>query len=246
PAGTLPAPALVVGSPKGLGPVPAGDPIDPGGVLPANPRDPLLRDVNLRDVHVQVAARVTAPPGWRAVISAVDDPLLLVHEGEPRLAELTFDIHHSDLPLRAAFPILVDNLLSYLLPSGFENQAFALGKPVALAPEPGATQVEITTPTGRVARLKPPLAPFTDTETPGVYAVRQTVPGGVRTSRFVVEFADPVLSRVAPGAAAIPFEDDDTRKVPTAPRGTLELWPWLVGGVLTLVVVEWLVYLRGR
>jgi len=162
------------------------------------------------------------------------------------MAELTFDIHHSDLPLRAAFPILVDNLLAYLLPSGFENQAFALGKPVVLAAEPGATEVDVTTPEGRVARLKPPLAPFTDTETPGVYLVRQVVPGGVRTSRFVVEFVDPVLSRVAPGAAAIPFEDDDTRKVPAGPRGTLELWPWLVGGVLTLVVVEWLVYLRGR
>ncbi len=246
PPGKLPTPALVVGPPRGLGPVPAGDPIDPGGVLPANPRDPLLKDVSLRDVHVQVAARVTAPPGWRTVISAVDDPLLLVHEGEPRMAELTFDIHHSDLPLRAAFPILVDNLLAYLLPSGFENQAFALGKPVVLAAEPGATEVDVTTPEGRVARLKPPLAPFTDTETPGVYLVRQVVPGGVRTSRFVVEFVDPVLSRVAPGAAAIPFEDDDTRKVPAGPRGTLELWPWLVGGVLTLVVVEWLVYLRGR
>ena len=37
------------------------------------------------------------------------------------------------LPLRAAFPILVDNLLSYLLPGGFENQSFALGQPVTLA-----------------------------------------------------------------------------------------------------------------
>jgi hypothetical protein len=51
---------------------------------------------------------------------------------------------------------------------------------------------------------------------------------------------------VAPGAAAIPIEDNDLRKVPATPRGTLELWPWLVGGVLVLVVAEWLIYLRGR
>jgi hypothetical protein len=171
--------------------------------------------------------------------------LLLAHEGEPRVAELTFDIHHSDLPLRAAFPILVDNLLSYLLPGGFENQSFALGQPVTLAAETGATEVDVTTPDGRVARLRPPLSPFTDTETPGVYGVRQLVPGGARLSRFVVQFADPALSRVAPGAAAIPFEEDRSQQAP-APRGTLELWPWLVGGVLVLVVAEWLVYLRGR
>jgi Ca-activated chloride channel homolog len=245
PSGKLPEPALVIDPPVGLGPVPAGPPIDPGGVLPANPRDPLLTAVDLKDVHVQVAARVTAPSGWRTVISAVDDPLLLAHEGEPRVAELTFDIHHSDLPLRAAFPILVDNLLSYLLPGGFENQSFALGQPVTLAAETGATEVDVTTPDGRVARLRPPLSPFTDTETPGVYGVRQLVPGGARLSRFVVQFTDPALSRVAPGAAAIPFEEDKSQ-LPPAPRGTLELWPWLVGGVLVLVVAEWLLYLRGR
>ena len=246
PPGKLPEPALVIDPPAGLGPVPAGPPIDPGAVLPANPRDPLLTDVDLRDVHVQVAARVTAPAGWRTVIAAVGAPLLLAHEGEPRVAELTFDIHHSDLPLRAAFPILVDNLLSYLLPGGFENQSFALGQPVTLAAEAGATEVDVTTPDGRVSRLRPPLAPFTDTQTPGVYGVRQVVPGGARLSRFVVQFVDPSLSRVAPGAAAIPIEDNDLRKVPAAPRGTLELWPWLVAGVLVLLVAEWLIYLRAR
>src|SRR5207248_511560 len=151
--------------------------------------------------------------------SAVAGPLVLAHEGEPRIAELTFDIHHSDLPLRAAFPILVDNLLSYLLPSGFENQAFALGKPVILAAEPGATEVDVTTPDGRLA------------------------PGGVRSSRFVVEFNDPELSRVAPGAAAIPFEEERAQQAP-AVRGTLELWPWLVGAVLALLVLEWFIYLN--
>ena len=223
--------------------MPLGPAIDPGGVLPANARDPLLNDVDLRDVHVQVAGRVTAPPGWRTVISAVAGPLVLAHEGEPRIAELTFDIHHSDLPLRAAFPILVDNLLSYLLPSGFENQAFALGKPVILAAEPGATEVDVTTPDGRLARLHPPLSPFTDTLVTGVYNVRQLVPGGVRSSRFVVEFNDPELSRVAPGAAAIPFEEERAQQAP-AVRGTLELWPWLVGAVLALLVLEWFIYLN--
>ena len=243
PPGTLPDPALVIDPPGGQGPVPLGPAIDPGGVLPANARDPLLNDVDLRDVHVQVAGRVTAPPGWRTVISAVAGPLVLAHEGEPRIAELTFDIHHSDLPLRAAFPILVDNLLSYLLPSGFENQAFALGKPVILAAEPGATEVDVTTPDGRLARLHPPLSPFTDTLVTGVYNVRQLVPGGVRSSRFVVEFNDPELSRVAPGAAAIPFEEERAQQAP-AVRGTLELWPWLVGAVLALLVLEWFIYLN--
>jgi Ca-activated chloride channel homolog len=245
PPGKLPDPALVVAPPINLGPVPAGPAMDPGGVLPPDPREPLLHDVVLKDVHVQVAARVAVPAGWRTVVAGTDDPLVLVRDGDPRIAELTFDIHHSDLPLRADFPILIQNLLSYLLPGGFENQAFAPGSAVALAAEPQASEIDVTTPAGSVDRLKPPLAPFTNTATPGVYTVRQVVPGGDRISRFVVQFQDPALSRIAPGAAAIPFEEERSAAGP-APRGVLELWPWLAGAALLLLVAEWFVYLRAR
>ena len=149
----------------------------------------------LKDVHVQTAAKVGVPSGWRAAISAVDDPLLLIHLGEPRIAELTFDIHHSDLPLRAAFPILVQNLLNYLLPSGFENQSYPTGRPVTLAAEPDARSLELVEPSGRVVKLGPPFpaAPFTETEAPGIYTVRQQLASGQRVSSFVVQFQDPDL-----------------------------------------------------
>src|SRR5207253_2224814 len=149
----------------------------------------LTQDVVLKDVHVLTAAKATAPSGWRTAIAAVDDPLLLIHEGEPRIAELTFDVHHSDLPLRAAFPILVQNLLAYLLPGGFENQVFPAGRPVTLAAEADARWLEVTTPDGRITRLTPPFAPFTDTTRPGVYSVREQLASSVRSSRFVVEFS---------------------------------------------------------
>jgi hypothetical protein len=245
PSGQLPAPALVVGPPPGQGPVPLGPAADPGGVLPANSSDPLLLDVQLRDVHVQVAGRVASlPAGWRTSISAADDPLLVVHEGEPRLAELTFDIHHSDLPLRAAFPILVQNLLAYLLPGGFENQVFPAGHPVTLAAEPNAKWLEVTSPQGRTVRMTPPFPPFTDTAMPGVYSVREQLASELRTSRFVVQFQDPALSRIAPGAA--PLVQESRQAGGALPRGTLEIWPWLAAAALVLLVAEWAVFLRGK
>jgi hypothetical protein len=213
--------------------------------LPANASDPLLLDVHLRDVHVQVAGRVTnLPAGWRTSIAAADDPLLLVHEGDPRIAELTFDLHHSDLPLRAAFPILVQNLLAYLLPGGFENQVFPAGRPVTLAAEPDARWLEVTTPQGRTVHMTPPFAPFTDTSVPGVYSVREQVQAGVRASRFVVQFQDPAMSRIAPGAAPLVQASDKPRGALL--RGTLEVWPWLAAAALVLLLVEWAVFLRGR
>ena len=245
PAGRVPEPALYLAPPAGQGPVAAGSLVAPGAVLPADQRDPILQDVVLKDVHIQVAAKVAVPAGWRVVMAGTDLPLLLVHQGEPRIAELTFDVHQSDLPLRAAFPILVQNLLGYLLPGGFENRAFPPERPVTLATEAGASALDVTTPDGRTVRLAPPFpsAPFTDTSRPGVYTVRQQLAAGTRTSYFVVNFADPNLSRIAPGPA--PLVQESAHSASPIPRGTLELWPWLAIGALLLLTGEWFVFHRG-
>ena len=245
PPGKLAGPALLINPPPGSGPVPVGNQLDPGGVLPGNVRDPLLRDVSLKDVHVQSASALKEPPtGWRTVIGAAADPLLLVHDDEPRGAVVTFDLHHSDLPLRAAFPILTQNLLSYLLPGGFENQVFNPGQAVALAAEPDARALDVTRPDGGKSRLTPPFAPFRDTLLTGVYTVRQELPGGSRLSHFVVQLQDPLMARIAPGAA--PAIQQAPKPAGVLPRGTIEIWPWLVGIALALLGVEWVVYLRGR
>lgn len=243
PTGKLPAPALVVGPPQGEGPVPAGPSQDAGGVLPANALDPLLHDVSLRDVHVQVAPRVTVPPDWRVAVAATSGPLLLVHDGDPKLAELTFDLHHSDLPLRAGFPILLQNLVAYLLPGGFENQVYRPGAAVQLSTDPGARSVTVTRPDGSSATFSPPLPPYSDTFRAGVYTVAERLPAGVRTSRFVVELQTPSESRIQPGAAPV-LQDPEKPRGPL-PRGTLELWPYAAAAALLLLGLEWLVFLRG-
>ncbi|MEO7520095.1 MAG: VWA domain-containing protein [Acidimicrobiales bacterium] len=242
PPGPLPEPALVIAPPEGTGPVPAGPPADPGPLVPANPREPLLADVSLRDVHVQVASTAKAPEGWRMVIAATNGPLLLVRQGKARVAQLTFDLHRSDLPIRAAFPILVDNLVSYLMPGGFEDKVLPLGEPVQLVGRPGATSVEVTAPGGRTRTLALPTT-LEGTSEPGVYTLRETAPGGVTTSRLVVELQDPSQSQIGPGQR--PDVQALARPLGDAPKGTLELWPWLAGLALAVVLFETFLYLRA-
>jgi Ca-activated chloride channel family protein len=244
PPGQLPEPSILVNPPSGQGPVALGQPVQPGAVLPVNPREPLLQNVSLQDVHVQSAAAVKDTQDWRTIVAAASAPLVLVHDGEPRSVLLTFDLHHSDLPLRAAFPILVQNLLGYVLPGGFENQAFAPGQPVTLQPEPGAKSMDVTTPDGRNAHLVAPFSPFTDTAAAGVYTVRQELSNGIRLSRFVVQLQDPTVSRIQPGAA--PLTQGGNQQQGPLPRGTLEVWPWLVAAAVGLLALEWVLYLRGK
>ncbi|MDQ6774214.1 MAG: VWA domain-containing protein [Candidatus Dormibacteraeota bacterium] len=241
PAGPLPQPSILVNPPAGKGPLPLGAPVDPGAVQPGNPRDPLLRDVSVSDVHVLSASRVPALGDWRPLLSAAAGPLVLVHDSEPRSVVFTFDLHHSDLPLRAAFPILTLNLLGFVLPSSFENQSFQPSTAVNLQPEPGARSVTVTAPDGRGSTFGPPFAPFTDTAQQGVYTVDQRLASGARQSFFVVQLQDPAVSRIAPGAA--PLVQEQPAPGGPLPRGTLEVWPWLAAAALALLALEWLVYL---
>jgi hypothetical protein len=73
--------------------------------------------------------------------------------------------------------------------------------------------------------------------------VRQQLAAGSRVSRFVVQFEDPDLSRIAPGSP--PFVDLVASAGGAAPRGTLELWPWFAALALLVLAAEWLVFHRG-
>jgi hypothetical protein len=56
-----------------------------------------------------------------------------------------------------------------------------------------------------------------------------------------VQLQDPSISRIAPGAE--PFLQPLDKPPGTLPRGTLEIWPFLVAAGVVLLVIEWLVYL---
>jgi len=243
PPGVLPHPALVINPPRNQGPLAADDVGNPGELLPADPRDPLLRYVSLKDVHVQAAAGVTPLPGWRTVMAAANGPLLLVTRDDPRLAQVTFDIHESDLPLRPAFPVLMQNLVTHLLGGSFANQSFPVGEPVRLVAEEGAKALEVKGPDGFKTTLKPPFpATLDDTVHPGVYTVRQVGLADELTRRFVLRLDVPEKSRISPGAG--PALEAGPGRPGQAPPSTSELWPWLAALALVAVGVEWMVFLR--
>ena len=60
-----------------------------------------------------------------------------------------FDLHDSDLPLRTAFPILVDHLSSWLLPEAVVPRPYRPDESVLISPDVHATAVRVVTPSGR-------------------------------------------------------------------------------------------------
>jgi hypothetical protein len=79
--------------------------------------DPLLRYVDLSQLHIAQAHDLVLPSWGRAVLSSQNGPLIVAGTQNNRnVIVFGFDLHDSDLAVQTAFPLLVRNMVTYLLP----------------------------------------------------------------------------------------------------------------------------------
>ena len=106
----------------------------PASLSPSLFASPLLEAVDWSQVHIRQARRV-ALPGWSTpLITAPGGALVLAGEqDQQRIAALTFALQDSDLPLQTAYPILMANLIRYLLPASDPLAASETGLPSSVS-----------------------------------------------------------------------------------------------------------------
>ena len=237
-------PYLMVDPPAGS-PLAGGPAVGIGRVRAVDAGDPLLANVDLQDVHVARSQDLRNSTFGRPLISSLQTPLVLVRDEPFRQALVGFDLHESDLPLRIAFPILVQNLSEWMLPPSVPSHSFHPDEPVTIVPESGATTVTVIRPDGSHRSLATgSIATFADTDPMGLYTVEQVIAGKVQRSWFSVNlFSDPISQLKPPDRLTLP--PTRTTAVQATHRGQLEIWPWIALAALGVVTAEWLAFHRG-
>ena len=100
-----------------------------------DPDEPILRFVDLATVHIGRAREVELAEGMRSVVATgARSPARRRRRGGTggSSALIGFDLGESDLPLQVAFPLLMSNLVDYLLPvaEGILPSSMRLGESV--------------------------------------------------------------------------------------------------------------------
>ena len=242
-------PYWLVGPPAGSAVAGTGaQSIAPGHLRAATAADPLLRNVDLADVHVARARDLRSSAFGRSVIESEAGPVLLVRDAAPRAALLGFDVHDSDLPLRPAFPLLVDRISTFLLPESLPSRTHEPGELVQITPDNGATSIRVTTPDGSTDSFAPEpghTISFADTDDVGLYSVvEERGRQSPLRSRFAVNAFDPERSSIAP-RAQLALSGTASSAPVAAPDTHRELWPWVAALLLAVLCVEWVVFHRG-
>jgi Ca-activated chloride channel homolog len=215
-------------------------------VLDWERQHPLLRFVDLTDLSVEEALVHYPQTGGRSLVQGDGTSLMSIIEAPRlRLVTVAFDLMRSDLPLRVAFPVFINNLLRWLRPQQEELAAGQIqaGMPYAVFFDPVVERVSVQTPQGAERNYDVSGNPwvFSDTQKVGVYIMR----AGEQKRYLTVNLLDEAESDIHP-AESLPSFEPSTGESRVQRTGILEtpLWPYLLMGALVALMGEWYVWCR--
>jgi len=215
-----------------------GAPRAVGRLTASRPDEPLLKDIDLSEVHVARSLDLTGASFGRNLVEADSFPVIQIRDQATPGVLFGFDLHESDLPLRAAFPILADRLINQMLPGTGPPVSYRPGAQVLTGATNRDTESKVILPSGRSVILKPGLTAFTQTGVPGLYTVEHRSSSGVRRSYFTVNPFSAGEFSIAP-KARLELRGTTSPSRGSEPRRFREFWPWLAIAALILLTIEW-------
>jgi hypothetical protein len=237
--------SLLVNTSARNGPVEVTAKVRTPTVVRSDEKHPVLRYVNFEQVAVAEALAVTPRPWGQVLVEGDTTPLVVAgQQGKVRAVYIGFELERSNLPLRAAFPILIQNCLEWLA-TGSEtiaNRSVQTGEAMPLTTGQSGEAVSVRGPEGSVHKLTATggtSTAFDATETAGVYRV--TYPDGQFV--FVANLLSGAESNLKPRSEV----NVGGRRMgggSAAMTSNREIWRHLALIALLILAAEWYAYHR--
>jgi hypothetical protein len=201
----------------------------------------LLRFVNFDNVQVTESLGVKTPPWAVSLVDSPQTPLVLTGDlDRQRIVWVGFDTLQSTWPLRISFPIFIANAVEWLNPASTSSAQLMIpaGSPFRLPlPQPIKT-AKLTGPDNkaRVLEVDPKANELVigDTFKQGIYRLTT----GTNTTTFCVNLVDAAESNIA-AREELPFGRYGKVAASKLQRTNSELWRWLAGIGLAVLLFEW-------
>lgn len=205
-----------------------------------DPGTDLLAGVDLTSLSIDPgsARAVTLPSYMSALAWSPSGPLLAAGQGgNQRVAMITFDPAHSDLPQLPALPLLAENLVSWA--AGWAPASAPAGEPFIADAAPGARRLTVALAGHAVRTISLSSAPQSLTlERPGLYSLTESGPHLRRSTTVAVNVGAPATSLTTTADLA------GLQGSPAA-RGS-DVAPWLLAIALLVLTLEWGYWLSLR
>lgn len=208
----------------------------------AGSNEPLLKYVDTAGWQLASACKMVLPAGFKTLLDYENEPLLATgeHQGE-KMAILGCDLHQSNIPLQTGFPILINNLVSWLIPDKQDQTAVITSDGYSFKVLPEIEKIIMQTPNAKEHTYKPPFPVMFPTITPGPYRFTQ-IAGERQQIVYAVKKAGNTLE-----SEVKPHTIDWVQGAGKSSRNTSnrEMWPYVAAFCLLILLLEWEVYRRG-
>jgi len=236
---------ILIHPPEGSSIYRIGKPLESPIVTEWDRKHPVLRFVNLENVQIAEAYRVSPPDGARVLVRSFEDPLIFVDESpERRVLFVALDILKSDLPLRVAFPVIIANAIQWFQGRS-ETQEYWLrtGDILREKVDKGIKEATLVRPNGESVSLPVRNGEifFDGTSNAGFY----TLQAGDTAETWAVNLTDENETDLHLNDEVKEFLD---REVAFGGSPLLRYPPWiyLIFLALALSATEWFLYQRRR
>jgi Ca-activated chloride channel family protein len=247
----LPKGNLLLVDPPNSPLLPSSGTVGPLNATSTQRDDPLLDSVDLSQLQVLQAAKIS-PPSWAHVLAdANGTPLVLSGQAQGHtIIVLSFAIQQSNLWGLPTFPILMANAISALAPQDTNGLTEAGQTDLLLVqPLPGVDRIEVQRPDHITVTLPPSKAgsiAYDDLDVAGLYVVTQRSGNKVLSQQ---SYAVNLLSAAESNIKAVPPPAINSQGSAAPANGKAaispyELWPFLALAGALLLLGEWWWYHR--
>lgn len=215
----------------------------------------LTQNLDLKNIAVSDYTQLTDYTGYEAILACNGSPVLLAKESNDykKTMVLMFDIHNSNLPLLPAFPLLIQNMTNYSMPSMLNQRDYVANSSVSIAALPGALSIKVVDASGNENQLalNADGSIFTPTA-PGLYTVKQITSGSLLSDTidsFFVHMntaeSNTWSKTVSLGLGESTMEIQQTNGFFDSVYSTLSMvWPLVIILLLIILLIEWGLYYR--
>jgi len=214
---------------------------------------PVMRFADFQQLHVNETAHLAPMKDMKSLLQTGSDPVILAGNIEGRRGViLSFDLHQSDLPLRTAFPILMQNVITWLTP--VQSAPIETGQPggvMTIPLTPGAEDRSILLPDGNKVELHENGTSylFQVPEQLGLYRLEEWIDGKKAERLFQVSMQEEEKD-ITPSRMQVQTSEEASQES-SAANGVRGIYSyqaftgWLILIALVILFTEWRVYQRG-
>lgn len=187
--------------------------------------------------------KIEVPYYGKTLLKAEDDAIAFVGEIDGRsIGAIGFDVHNSDIALKKEFPVFMYELEEMMINSGalYKNN-FTCGDEIVVKGSTESEEIKITTPNKETTKINRGES-YENHSSLGIYKLKEVSSEGDKEELFSINYPseESIVDNEIVGENSTEKEQSKILK-----KG-LSLSPIILLGVLLLLLIEWILYLKGN